>query len=86
MTHSNHPGFNEYDEDGNEIRCPKCNWNNWLENNNTGNTYCVNCKNNAINEGISSFIKEDKPIVYTTDYSDYASCPNCGIPDGNCNC
>ena len=31
-------------------------------------------------------IKEDKPIVYTTDYSDYANCPNCGIPDGNCNC
>ena len=33
-----------------------------------------------------SLNREDKPIIDTTDYSNYASCPNCGIPDGNCNC
>ena len=39
-----------------------------------------------------SLYKEDKPIIDTmadhshTDYSNYASCPNCGTPDGDCNC
>jgi len=57
MIHTNHPGFNECDSDGNELRCPKCDWNNWLEDN-TGDIYCVNCQNNAIKQGLSLYIKE----------------------------
>ena len=40
----------------------------------------------CINAIEDSLYKEDKPIIDTTNYSNYAECPNCGILDGDCNC
>ena len=50
-------GHKEYDEDGYESNCNKCNSNNWLEDS-TGDIYCVNCKNNTIIKGTIKYLKE----------------------------
>ena len=53
-------GHKEYDEDGYEYNCNKCNSNNWLEDS-TGDIYCVECKWNVIKHVLS--LKQLKEII-----------------------
>ena len=53
-------GHKEYDEDGYESNCKKCDSNNWLEDS-TGDIYCVDCNKNVIRYVLS--LKQLKEII-----------------------